>query len=540
MESNPVIESIVPDRSSSRGSNNIAIYGNNFRAGVKVFIEGVECTTVRDSAKPSEILSVLVPTGLTPGKKTVQVQNPDFGFVELSNGITIISSPEITGIFDEKGDEISPLVLSVEGGEKLRIEGIQFMEGITVIFGGILKAKSQLAEGESGLEGYSINNADMVVIGGTIAAGVTLEQDESISCTTPKLDIGATSIIVINSDSGISNQTRGVYQKPVPDTPEEIDVEVVDGDTFKLEWDKVEDVNYYELYASVKEEGESGNNTYHYMGSIVPSEISETRLRYFLDGLMPSTWYNIRIRSINLFGASNYSKSTGYYKTLDEKTVTFYQDETSYKGGIEQNDSIVMNGRELTYTLGEKSVGSSTGVVVNFEQPSYAIANPKIVKISYNLINKHPKSNIKIKDRDMELTMKASNLAVDELSSVDRFPKDDTDMRIYINRSLGAEGDEIRIRLPRGYKIMMNPFSINLNMQVESTTTRIKSFKGNIGLLLKYAESKKSLYPGGIYIAYYDKTTGRLQIINTQDLNGKAQSQITKTGEYVLIGKMIE
>jgi hypothetical protein len=77
-------------------------------------------------------------------------------------------------------------------------------------------------------------------------------------------------------------------------------------------------------------------------------------------------------------------------------------------------------------------------------------------------------------------------------------------------------------------------------MQVQNSTTRIKSFKGDISLLLKYAESKKSLYPGGVFIAYYDKSTGRIQIVNTQDLNGKAQSQISKTGEYVLIGKLIK
>ena len=135
--------------------------------------------------------------------------------------------------------------------------------------------------------------------------------------------------------------------------------------------------------------------------------------------------------------------------------------------------------------------------------------------------------------------MKASNLAVSEVISVDNSLKDDTDMRVSINRSLGAEGDEIRIMLPRGYKIVVNPFSINLNMQVQNTSTRIKSFNGDIGLLLKYAESKRSLYPGGIHIAYYDKATGRLQIINTQDLNGKAQSQISKTGEYVLVGKLL-
>jgi hypothetical protein len=60
----------------------------------------------------------------------------------------------------------------------------------------------------------------MVVIGGTTAADVTLDSSGDILCTTPKLDIGHTSIIVINSDGGMSNKVEGVYQKPVPDTRE--------------------------------------------------------------------------------------------------------------------------------------------------------------------------------------------------------------------------------------------------------------------------------------------------------------------------------
>ncbi|HRU41777.1 MAG TPA: IPT/TIG domain-containing protein, partial [Candidatus Diapherotrites archaeon] len=186
-DSNPVIERIVPNKSSSRGSNYIAIHGNNFRAGVKVFIEGVEGTAERgylnaqgQRVKESEYLSVLVPTGLTPGSKTVQVLNTDFGFTELRNGLTIISTPEITAVYDDRNEEIRPLVLSVEGGEKIRLEGIQFMAGIKVIFGGTLKAKSELAEGESGLEGFNINNAEMVVIGGTTAADVTLNSSGDI------------------------------------------------------------------------------------------------------------------------------------------------------------------------------------------------------------------------------------------------------------------------------------------------------------------------------------------------------------------------
>ncbi|HQQ45545.1 MAG TPA: IPT/TIG domain-containing protein [Bacillota bacterium] len=546
-DSNPVIERIVPNKSSSRGSNYIAIHGNNFRAGVKVFIEGVEGTAERgylnaqgQRVKESEYLSVLVPTGLTPGSKTVQVLNTDFGFTELRNGLTIISTPEITAVYDDRNEEIRPLVLSVEGGEKIRLEGIQFMAGIKVIFGGTLKAKSELAEGESGLEGLNINNAEMVVIGGTVVTDAVLNSSGDIICTTPKLDMGQTSIIVINSDGGISNKVEGVYQKPVPDTPRGIKVEAVDGDTLKLEWDKVEDVSYYELYAAVSEDGKSVTGGFRYLGSIVPAEIGNNRLRYYLDGLMPSTWYNIRIRSVNLFGASNYSTSTGYTKTLDEKTVSYYMDETEYEGGLQQKDSVIVNGMVVTYTIGEKSAASSSGAKADFNQPQYVSADQKIVRISFGLLKKYPKSRLSIIDRDLDLSMNLSTLDVEEVSKVENSLRSDADMRVILDRSSGPEDDQIRIRLPRGYKIIMNPFGINLNMQVQNTATRIKSFNGDAALMLNYAGSKKSLYPGGIYIAYYDKEADKIQIMNTADLNGRVRSQISKTGEYVLIGKLVK
>lgn len=539
-QSDPVIESIVPDRSSSRGNNTIAIYGNNFRLGVKVFIDGVEAVTTRDAVKPYALISVRVPTNLTPGKKTVQVQNPDFGFCEVKDGITIVSSPEITRILDDRGQEIDPLVLSVEGGESIKLEGIQFYEGARVIIGGALKAKSELQPGEAGVEGLSINNAEMVVIGGTQATDVKVENEDTILLKTPKLSVGATSIIVINSDGGISGEITGTYQKPVPDSPKGIAAEVVDGDTIRLEWDKTENISYYEIYVSISENGKKVTTDYEYLGSIIPSEISETRVRYYLDGLCPSTWYSIKLKSVNLFGGSKFSASTGFKKTKDEKTVTFYQDEDSYISGFQQKDAITVNGTEVTYSIGERSISSSSGLYIDFDRPSYQMSNPKTVKISFGLIKKYPNGKIKINERDMELGMIANNLAVDEVIMVEKSLQNDTEMQVAINKQLGARGDEIRIKLPRGYRVITSPFSIDLGMQSGNTKTRIQSFKGDISMLLKYAESQKSLYPGGIYIAYYDSTTKRIQIINTQTINNKAQTKISKTGEYVLIGKMVK
>nr|HPL54007.1 IPT/TIG domain-containing protein [Bacillota bacterium] len=256
-DSSPVITAIIPDKSSSRGTNAVKITGRNFWAGVKVLIDGMECVTTRagegdytgDKSPSYENIYAAVPPGMTPGKKTVQVQNTDFGIAEVRDGLTIISSPEITRIIGPKGVELNPLVLSVEGGERIRIEGIQFYPGARVIFGATLKAASELSQGETGIHCLNINNAEMVVIGGTPAEG-KLEEDGSITCTTPRIPMGATSVLVLNSDGGVSNLISGSYEKPVPEIPEGMTLEAVDGDTLKLEWKKLEGIMYYEIYIS--------------------------------------------------------------------------------------------------------------------------------------------------------------------------------------------------------------------------------------------------------------------------------------------------
>ncbi|MGE5629626.1 MAG: IPT/TIG domain-containing protein [Caulobacteraceae bacterium] len=546
---NPVISTIIPDKSSSRGTNNwIWITGSGFKSQVKVLIDGVECVTERagEGSHASitlpnyENIYARVPVGMTPGKKTVQVQNQDYGFAEVKDGLTIISTPEITRVIGKDGEEINPLVLSVEGGETIKLEGIQFYTGARVIIGGTLKAKSELAQGETGIEGLNVNNAEMVIIGGTQAADVKIEEDNTITFTAPKLSVGETSIIVINSDGGVSNQITGSYEKPMPDAPGGITLEAVDGDTLKLEWNKIEGTAYYEIYLSTSEDGKESLNGYQYLGSIVPTEINPDKLRYFIDGLSPSTWYSIKLKSVNLFGASNLSKATPYKETMEYVKITYYDLGGDSIAGIGQSDQYIVDGKKVTYYVGENSVRDSSGLYVNFEQPAYVAMDSGTIAVSLKLIEKYPDRSVKINDKDVELNMQMSNLNVSEAEGISNSDRYDTAIRVSIEKSLGPEGDEVRIKTPRGYRVIMNPFGINLNLQVKNEISKVNSFSGDISVILKYAESKKALYPGGIYIAYYNNTTKRVEIVNTQNLTGRAQSSISKAGNYVLIGKMVK
>jgi hypothetical protein len=156
------------------------------------------------------------------------------------------------------------------------------------------------------------------------------------------------------------------------------------------------------------------------------------------------------------------------------------------------------------------------------------------------LIKKYPNSKLVIKDKDIEISLTANNLAVDDAIMVNSALHGDTELKLSINRNLGAKGDDIRISIPKGYKLLANPFGIQTSMQVEKDVKNLMSLKGEATMTLKYDAAKASLFAGGIYIAYYDSYTRKLQIIETQRITGALKAQISKSGEYMIIGKLLK
>lgn len=534
--SKPVVESIVPNKSSNGAANTITIYGYGFEHGVVVSLDGTPCVTVRDSEKPGEILKVTIPAGVSPGSKLVMVQNGDYGYTEVPNGITIISSPRIDSVLTSSGRIIDPVVFSIEGGESIQLKGAGFMEGPKVILGGTLKPKSELKQGETGIECLGPTNVEMVVVGGVMAPDAAAQGNDTIVFTTPKLSSSEVSIIVINADGGVSNVIDASYEKPRPDAPTGVSIEAVDGDTIRLEWDKVDRTIYYELYVSISETGKKLLD-YRYFASVIPDEISDRRVVYFVDGLATSTWYSFKIKAVNNYTSSQFTPATKYVKTGDIIRNTHYQGTEEFQQSIKE-DKIVRKGVEVIYSVGEKSLDSG-GVTVDFDKQYYGSASLKSIELNFLQIKKHAGSKLLIKDGDIEISMTANNLAVDEAVMVSSSLHRDTMLKVSLNKNLGAKGDDIRISVPKGYKLLSNPFGIDVSMQVEKDTSSLRGIKGEAAMTLKYDEAKAALFKGGIYIAYYDSYGRKLQIIETQKQKGSLKAQITKAGQYMIIGKML-
>lgn len=535
-QSAPVIENVVPGFTSAMGENVIRIIGNDFRDGAKVFIDGVQSSSV--TLISYKELAVRVPLGLSPGKKLIQVMNPDYGFGEKKDALTIVSSPQINTVYDANKDvRLSPVLLSIDGGQNIMLAGRDFHNGLKVIIGGTLKQKSELQPGETGITCYNIYDTEMVLVGGTEGTNVKIFNSTTLTFTTPKLKVGNYSIIVVNPDGGVSNTIDSDYQKPKPDSPSGIYAEAVDSDTIKLEWDKLDDTDHYELYASYSSNGTIVNN-YIYVGSVQGYEVSEGRLRYYLDGLKASSWYSFKLKSVNSYGPSAISPASSYVKTKDSKITSYYQAVGDYISGIAQNDNVSTTGSYLTYTAGEKVFSTYGGSFeVYFGQASYNNYSPKNVDVSIYILSRHTNTPITIHEKDFDLKMLSNNLYVAEARAVPTAKASDAKMTIGINKDLKARGDEIRVKVPVGYKAVTSPVGINLTMQVEQSKTIIKALNGSADLKYNITNETKMKYPGGIYVAYYNSTTKKLDMLSSNIIGNTVTAKANKPGEYILVGK---
>lgn len=535
-KSHPVVESIVPNYGSGGSPREIIITGYNFEAGVVVSLDGVPCTTVRDQNKPGEILHVTVPAGMSPGKKLVMVQNGDYGYTEIRDGYTVISSPHIESVLNSKGEIIDPVVFSIEGGEKVQLKGAGFMTGARVILGGVVKPKSELAEGETGIEGLSADNIDVVIVGGIQISDAQVSGNDTISFTTPKLVTSETSIVVINTDGGVSNLIDADYEKPRPDRPKGLEAEAVDGDTIRLEWDKVEGAIYYELYVSISENGRKIDD-YKYLASVIPEELDNGRVVYFVEDLLTETYYSFKIRAANHYTFSKFTEATKYVLTGDEIRNTSYQGTDEFLTAMKE-DKVIFRGSEIIYTAGEKSLDSAEGVKADFDKQYYGAATRKSIEMNFLDIKKYQQCKLFLKDKDIEISMMAVNLGVDEAIMVSSTLHKDTRIKLSINRNLASRGDDVRISVPKGYKLLSNPFGIEVTMQVQKDVISVRSLRGEAEMTLKYDEGKAAIFPGGVYIAYYDSYERKLQIIQTEKLKGALRAKISRSGEYMILGKM--
>lgn len=160
VESVPTITGFTPPSGPQEAGTDLTISGSNFGPGVGVTVGGVDCDDIEIHHNGTQI-TCKTPAGVA-GQAAVIVTNTDGGTVTADDPFVYLSEPTI--------DTVAPAAGTMEGGTNITITGTDFVDGATV------------------------------TVGGVACEDVSVDDAETITCTTPAGDPGAAEIVVKNPD----------------------------------------------------------------------------------------------------------------------------------------------------------------------------------------------------------------------------------------------------------------------------------------------------------------------------------------------------
>ena len=523
--SGPYIESVIPDKTSSRGQNIITIIGSDFRPGLKVFIGGIEAEVIE--LQGTELIRVRVPLGLLPGKVSVMVQNADYGSHEKKDALTIISSPEIQEILNEDGSPFNSNSFKMTGGESIIIKGIEFQPGARVIFGG--KIKDQLASGETGIQGFNINDEVVYVVGGTQVTASKVENGIMIYVTTPAMSEGESRIIVINPDGGVSNEYNINVIRPLPDKPSSANAVAVDGDTIKLTWKGSADI--YQIYGAFAEESKDLKE-YNYILTIEPERTADGLLVYYVRGLMTETYYRFRIYAVNEFGVSQQYAESNYVKTPESiRSGTMFNDE--YNSPASRADWTESTKDTFTYNVGEKSIKAGPQYYqIELRTQKIEPGASRQVKIPVRILQNYNK-NYNIWDKDVALSFHTNALRTDEIMNLKQ-NLDDAAAIIEIYTPKGQMYDQILMMLNR----RENPIKlIGIEFKLQTGYKTVKQQQFKLPVEAQILIDSKYVNAQNMELYYYDVPSNKMEKIDFTNNSGQAviNVRLTKPGQYIIV-----
>ncbi len=514
--SDPTISFVVPDKTSAAGGNRLEIHGDDLRQGATVRIGGIEAKNIDIDDWSYKKIIVETPEGMDPGVYDLQVVNPDYGTATLRNGVTIISWPRIDYITDEDGDTID--AISFLGGDTIYIKGKGFMPGARVVFGGEVVPLTQAPEAGS-IRGFSTKDKNVAVIEGKEALSVEVIDEKTLMVVTPEGFEGDSTVIVINSDGGISDTFDIDYKPPLPDTPDDLEVSLVYDRYVRLEWPAVPNALYYEIYAR---EGARGEFTFIE---------STTRTVYKVTNLEPRTRYYFKVKAINKFGSSELTRqrSIRTYDTMEE----------DLDGAIDEEEKILLDGNSVTVNLPMDAFRRQYYYSIDLRDPEYAGAAEKIINVPLSVI-RDTQGTFMLDARDIVLQFSPPVLNTAPLWSAARHEVEKSYGRITL-RNAGRDGERALKYLPARQKPVSALHYIGLSAVCGKDEEDCDMFNGQLYMQVKYQDSlPQSMAESSLRLCRFDAAALRWEPVTATGLDTVSRfavGYIIRPGVYAVLGE---
>jgi hypothetical protein len=534
--SGPQIEAITPEETSVAGGNKIVITGKDFRQNGYVIIGSRGGVPIYDitTNETGTIIEFITPTGLTIGKKDVQVLNEDYGIDILTDGIKIVSHPVVeTTVYTEDGIEIKTRA-SVEGGDKIRLKGTGFLENATVLFGGTFSEKlTDTQEGEVGLDE---DDKYFIVENGVKSTNVEYIDSENIVVTTPPIVIEqGYRIVVINEDGGISQDNASIdYRVPVPSDPVNLEVELVDNRYIKIFNYASNEVDYFEIYSYIGDKSESRliSNEYKDFMYIDTTELEPYKIMNLpgVENMSVDEKLYLVLKAVNKYGPSNWSNIVFLdYDDLEEVEEIGPPDDDKDLGVEEgKNYEEIHTVNEVVVNITDKTIDST--VVISLTDLKDKII--KTINIPGNKVINNT-SLIAVDFGDTKIQFIPISLNTKEFRELNFY--NDTYARIN-NEFIDDDYSSLLMGyLPRGKKAISKVYSLDFYVLNNEESAVIKELNGNINFGITYDDIYLSANDN-IGMFRFDGNSGWIEVdSNHNESNNTLTTEAKNAGYYIIL-----
>ncbi len=487
-ESNPTIESIIPNRGSIAGGDEIRIIGNDFRIeNITVRIGAREATVITKESSYKELV-VITPPGDILGPVDVFIRNEAaLGEAILINGFTYYSEPKITSV--------EPNEVHNTGGQKVTISGTMFLPGVKVY------------------------------IGNTPATGVKLIDEKTIEIITPPGELGPKDVKIENTDGGSYTLKNGItYILPVPDSPTGFVAYPGHERSITLRWDKAEGAHRYKIFGTTRTRDE-----YEF--------IAETEdLEYILKDLKPDTRYYFRLWAINKYGESvsyDYASATTL-KSKDDKGDDKYDEKEPKETVVNYSNGIIAVDFPREYRGSQYNLDLTDAKYDKYDKIKLTIPISAINSSS---------GGIWLNTKDMSLYVSMYNLMFSTYYTAAKNEKD-ANVIITLSKLDNTEKAKLTKGLTRKETAKSHAYEIDMVLQKERNSEPIKITDG-INFTVKLESG--NLVKDNIYLAKFNPRENKLNkvsanVTQSYDISKLSyiyniSAQVAENGKFIVIYK---
>jgi hypothetical protein len=345
-----------------------------------------------------------------PGKVEVKVENPDGELSDPNGEFTYLSTPTIVAVVDpaDPSETARISVISILGGQEIKLKGAGYYEGAKVIFNPVLEeVKGEKPTGDV----IYLSGKPYILKQGTEGTDVKIIDGETLTVKTPpgKKDTGG--VIVVNADGGASN-IYGDLKYGVPElaAPSGVIAELVYDRYIKVNWNPVTDAKEYEIFVVINEN--------------IQAVIGTTELTAFVyEDLEPRTSYKFIVKAIGEFGSS---KASNISNTVKTGSKVGPPDNDGELGEKTQQDK---KGDRAEVTIGTKE-DLGKDFTIDLTQGSLAGSKEVVISIPASVVADAGSKNIIVNGQDFRIKLNPSTFYNDKVK--ENRNKNDAGVRIEV------------------------------------------------------------------------------------------------------------